>query len=151
MGYMASHPLTGVGVAAFPIAEGRLSSLAERQAFGMGLKWSAAHNSFVQIGAELGVGGLLLFLILLYASFKATAEIVRGPPGSSKRRGGDDAALAQALIGTLIAYCVAGFFLSQAYSAFMYSIYGMLAGFWYVTVGRWRMAARRGRAAVAVR
>jgi O-antigen ligase len=147
MGYMMRRPITGVGVAAFNVAEGTLSPLASRQAFGLGLKWSAAHNSFVQIAAELGVGGLLLFLALLYTSFRATAEIGRGPPGSSKRRRGDEAALAQALTGTLIGYCVSGFFLSQAYSAFMYSIYGLLVGFWYVTVGRWRVATPPGRAA----
>src|SRR5262245_45081796 len=141
MGYMESHPLTGVGVGSCSIAEGRLRPLAVRQAVGSGLKWSTAHYSFVLIGAELGVGGLILMLVLLYSSFKAMVEIARGPPGSSNVRRGDEAALAQALTAPFIGYCVAGFFLSQAYSAFMYSIYGLLTGFWYVTVGRWRVVA----------
>ncbi len=136
--YMVTNPVTGVGVGAFAIAEGTISPLAAQQDHGIGLKWSAAHNSFVQIGAELGIGGLILFIALQYTSFRATAQIGRGPPKSQRRRRSTEAALAQALTGTLIGYCVSGFFLSQAYSAYMCAIYGLLVGFWYVTVKRWR-------------
>ena len=126
MGYMLQRPLLGVGAANFPVAEGRISPLAGRQELGQGLKWSAAHNSFVQVGAELGVPGLLAFLLLLSAAFRATRALgrARAPDGSVP----DAAALGQALTATLVGYCVAGFFLSQGYSAYLYTILALVAG-----------------------
>jgi len=60
MGYMVARPFLGVGANAFPQAEGRFSAYGrERQAAGRGVRWAAAHNSFVQVGAEPGVSGLL--------------------------------------------------------------------------------------------
>lgn len=127
IGYMMSYPLFGVGANAFPIAEGTISPLAERQSVGIGLKWSAAHNSFVQIGAELGIPGLLIFLALLLTAFRTLHRIAV----EARRRSGPqarEAALAQALIASLIAYCVAGFFLSEAFSPYLYSVLGMTVG-----------------------
>ena len=37
------------------------SPFAERQQLGRGVKWNAAHNS-CQVGAELGIPGLLMFV-----------------------------------------------------------------------------------------
>jgi O-antigen ligase len=127
MGYMVDHPFFGVGANAFPAAEGMISPLAQRQDIGIGLKWSAAHNSFVQIGAELGVGGLVLFLVLLVRagrSLGAISSLPRGPRG----RALPEAGLAQTLGAALVGYCIAGFFLSQAYSAFLYSMLGIIVG-----------------------
>ena len=141
MGYMLGSPFVGVGANAFPVAEGTLSPYAARQAIGIGFKWSAAHNSFVQIGAELGVGGLLCFLALLYSAFRALRRVDRlgrRLPGSAP-----PAALAQALIATLLAYCIGGFFLSQAYSPLLYAVLGMIVGL--VKVARaWARTATAG-------
>ena len=126
VGYMLDRPLLGVGASAFGIAEGTISPLAARQELGHGLKWSAAHNSFVQIGAELGFPGLAAFVLMLAAAFRALRARgrARAPDGSVP----DGAALAQALTATLVGYCVSGFFLSQAYSAYLYSILALVAG-----------------------
>ena len=125
LGYMAGHPLTGVGIGAFPIAEGTLSPLASRQAYGVGLKWSAAHNSFVQAGAELGVVGLAAFVGMIAAGVAASRRSVAGA-----RRHGDasSAALADALGASLTGYAVSGFFLSQAYAPFLYAQLGLVLG-----------------------
>lgn len=127
VGYMARNPVLGVGANAFPMAEGMISPLAARQEMGQGLKWSAAHNSFVQVGAELGVPGLLAFLAMLAAAFRAVLAMGRA--------GGPQAALGQALAATLVGYCVSGFFLSQAYSAYLYSVLGMITALACVAVG----------------
>jgi O-Antigen ligase len=124
MGYMMGHPFTGVGANAFPAAEGMISPLAARQQLGIGLKWSAAHNSFVQIGAETGVIGLALFIAMLYQAARALAR--RRSNGSGGTEAGD--AMAQTFAATLVGYCVAGFFLSQGYSAYLYAILGLVAG-----------------------
>src|SRR4029077_16062919 len=57
LGYMLENPLFGVGPNNFQTAEGTLSPYAERQQFGVGVRWNAAHNSYIQVGAELGVVG----------------------------------------------------------------------------------------------
>ncbi|HEX7120385.1 MAG TPA: O-antigen ligase family protein [Longimicrobiales bacterium] len=119
IGYMLDRPFLGVGVGVFPVADGLLAPQAERQRYGLGWRWAAAHNAFVQIGAEAGVTGLLLFLALLGVALRTSFRIgfgSRGPPDTSAH-----AAMGQALTGVLIAYCANGFFLSQAYGVLLYS------------------------------
>lgn len=127
IGYMNEHPLFGVGANAFPVAEGTISPLARRQERGIGLKWSAAHNSFVQVGAELGYPGLIAFVTLLALAFRTMWRVGRASSSTDpvRRRQG---VLGQALVGSLIGYVVAGFFLSQAYSAFLYGTLGIIVG-----------------------
>jgi O-antigen ligase len=86
----------------------------------VGFKWSAAHNSFVQIGAELGVLGLGLFVALFAVAVRALSRVGRGQ--------GAAAFLAQTLTASLVAYVVSGFFLSAAYWAYLYTLLGMVAG-----------------------
>src|ERR1043165_5782211 len=71
LGYMTSYPVFGVGVRNFPVAEGTISPQARRQERGLPVRWGAAHNTYIQIGAELGIPGLLLFLGLLWSTFAA--------------------------------------------------------------------------------
>lgn len=124
IGYMMSHPFLGVGARAFPQAEGHLS-FAALHAQGQGMKWSAAHNSFVEVGAELGIIGLFLFVTSIYMAL----AFVRRVGHERTRRARDALApMGHALAGTIIAYCVAGFFVSAGYSAYLYSIFGVVIG-----------------------
>ncbi|MFL5542602.1 MAG: O-antigen ligase family protein, partial [Longimicrobiaceae bacterium] len=125
MSYMAARPLTGVGASGFFVAEGTLSGRAKEAALrGHGLKWSAPHNSFVQAGAELGVPGLLLFVLLLAAAYRSGRDRGRavGPPGTRAPPG---ALLGEAFAASLAGYVVTAFFLSQAYAAFLYTLLGL--------------------------
>ena len=115
-------------MAGFPTAEGTISELASRQAEGIGLKWSQAHNSFVQIAAELGIPGLVAFLMLLWNWYDQSRRIARSRQTVAGWCG--EYSLAQALIGSIVGYMIAGFFLSQAYAAFLYSLIGIQVGFW---------------------
>lgn len=113
-GYMLKNPVLGVGVACFPVAEGVLSGKEDE---GFGVKYGAAHNSFIQVGAELGVLGLIAFTGMLAGAFHGTR---RGARGGRRRRGLDphadeDRLLAIAIEGGLVAFVVTGFFLSFAY------------------------------------
>jgi O-antigen ligase len=110
LGYMEARPILGVGIGGFPSAEGELSQEArDARAHGHGTKWSEPHNSFVQVGAELGVPGLLLFLAMLWTA-------VRGLRGSA------DPGFAVALVAALVAFAVGGFFLSLAYKEMLYTL-----------------------------
>lgn len=127
LSYMADRPVTGLGLAAFPLAEGTISPLARRQQFSDGVKWSAPHNSFLQIGAELGVLALVIFIATLVGALLLSGRLAR----DALARGGQNiavAALARAQGAALVGYAVAGFFLSQAYAPFLFVLLGMIVG-----------------------
>src|SRR5262249_21341801 len=84
VGYIAQYPLFGVGADNFQAAEGLLSPMATRQQYGVGVKWSAPHNSFLQICAELGIPGLVFFVGMLVSAFRT----LKRPPRSLRDRAG---------------------------------------------------------------
>ena len=73
---MTQNPLTGVGIGIFAIAEGS----SRKDTGGPKEPWKTAHNSFIQIGGELGVGGLILFILLIYYLFKSLRKIISKDP-----------------------------------------------------------------------
>ena len=150
MGYMRQRPVFGVGARNFSVAEGTISEQAAMQEYGKGFKWSEAHNSFVQVAAELGVFGLLSFLLQLWFAFKSLRIIQKKATGPPAEVAGTRS-LAQALTGSLIGYVVAGFFLSQGYSAFLYVILGMVVALYKVTVMTAAPPPRRAPGSVPVR
>ena len=113
IGYMVSNPLLGLGPGNFQAAEGTLSPLAERQQYGIGVRWNAPHNSFVQIGAELGFPGLALYIAVIVSAFLAL-------------RRGDG--IAPALTASLLGFVVGSFFLSLAYSEMLYTLVALAVG-----------------------
>lgn len=129
---LATHPW-GVGIDNFVTAEGLSHG-------GTG-KWSASHNSFLEIAVELGVVGLVIFLRLLRGAMRTLRDIKmsihpRAPTpflrtvASRRTTKGSQALderghlfqLAEAVEITLWGFIVGGFFLSQAYSAMLYII-----------------------------
>lgn len=83
LSYAARNPITGIGIANFPKAEGILSERAQAQALDQslaGIKWSAAHNSYVQAVSEMGYPGLLLFLSLVLGSAWECRKMARKMP-----------------------------------------------------------------------
>jgi len=129
IGYMLRYPVFGVGPANFPAAEGTLSAFAERQQFGVGVPWNAPHNSFVQVGAELGIPGLLLFIAILVSAFRALYRSSRNAGGFSER----SPELAQALTASLLGFVVGAFFLSLAYAEMLFTLVALAIGLRKVT------------------
>lgn len=126
VGYMLMRPVLGVGADNFEQAEGTLSAISRQYAAeGRGLKWSTAHNSFVLVGAELGVGGLVLFVTMLGTSFYHLAQI-KGGPDDDPVVTPEDTAFAQMLMASLLGFCVAGSFVSASYFAFLYALIGLV-------------------------
>src|SRR5207237_1598421 len=66
--FLAS-PLTGVGIGMYEVAEGLSHG-------GRG-KWSAAHNSFLQLATELGLVGFTLFVALIALSIRSARRARR--------------------------------------------------------------------------
>lgn len=129
LGYMLTHPVLGVGAANFSTAEGRISPHARLQERGRGVKWQAAHNAFVQVGAELGIPGLILFVGMIGSSFVALAAVRRRPDA-----GRAPPQLAQALTAALLGFAVGAFFLSLAYAEMIYTLVALAAGLYKVVV-----------------
>jgi probable O-glycosylation ligase (exosortase A-associated) len=103
---------TGYGVA--DIAMGQFT--------GDRFMWMTAHNSYLQIGLELGIPGLILFLSLLVRTFKDLhwiQSLSRFDQHSSERN------LASMLEISLYGFVVGGFFLSQAYLTLLYLVIGL--------------------------
>jgi O-antigen ligase len=140
--YAITHPLTGVGIDNFRTAEGKLSGLAEeRQREGRGLKWSAAHNSFVQVFAELGLIAGMAFVVLI---FKSTWHLMV-KIGKATRAQGPNADLLGPLLGvSMLAFAVSGFFLSFAYYDIAYILLALASAILLRMLG---MPSRRGRRA----
>jgi len=131
IGYMLANPLFGVGADNFPAAEGTLSPLAERQQYGIGVRWNAPHSCFVQIGAETGVPGLTLFVAILASAFVALRRA--GPAERIQAAASGRALLTPALTASLIGFVVGGFFLSLAYSEMLYTLIAFAVGLRKVT------------------
>ena len=129
LGYMMQHPVLGVGAGNFPTAEGTISPLIRTTPSGKGIKWLQAHNSFVQVGAELGVPGLLFFVLMLSSAFRALREVGRGNPArTAGEHSTPPAQLAQALTASLLGYVVGGFFLSLAYRDLLFVLLALIVG-----------------------
>jgi len=109
-----ANPITGVGIACFPVEHGALS--------GSRLQM-AAHNSLIQITAELGVAGLILFVGIISLSILRARRI-----RIEARQGETESNLlwfASAVEVAFVGFAVSGFFLSHAYSPIFCFLTGM--------------------------
>lgn len=104
---LLDNPLTGVGVGRYP----EMSGNALKNQGGKEV-WKSAHNSIIQIGAETGVFGLLLFLLLNWNTVKIFARTSREATSIKLKKIGE-----MGLVGFLGMFAAA-FFLSQAYSIY---------------------------------
>jgi O-antigen ligase len=125
IGYVMSNPLFGVGTSNFSAAEGQLSELASRQQYGVGVKWNAPHNSFLQVTAENGIPALVFFLGMLASIFR----VLKPAPGRGRvRRSPIPPALKQALRASLLGFIIGAFFLSLAYTQLLYVVVAVAIG-----------------------
>ena len=110
IGYMFRNPVLGVGPGNFQAAEGMLSSFAARQQVGVGVRWNAAHNSYIQVGAELGIPGLVIFLAMIATTFGMLRQLNRSYAAAGDQHEQDVCALTNALTGSLVAFVVGAYF-----------------------------------------
>lgn len=119
------HPLTGVGLGNFVVLEPSYSTQSINLSF-VNLVVNeplVAHNAYLEVAAELGLGGLVLFVILLGA---AAVGAVRG---LARFAGLDDPLewYARGLVAGSIGLYAAIFFLSAEYKKQLWLIVGLLA------------------------
>ncbi len=118
---MLSNPLLGVGAGNFPPNFPRFAPGAD----GVG-RWKTAHSIYFLILGELGLPGLMLLLYFvfwnLYENRRLTKEIMKQGLAKSSR----EVRLVGSLSASLLAFAVAGAFLSAIYYPHMYVIAGLL-------------------------
>ncbi len=130
IGYMLRRPVLGVGLDSFETAEGVLSGKANE---GFGIRYTAAHNAFVQIGAELGVFGLAAFVVALWSAGRGCRRIQRLASRdltTHPQVAEQEARLAAAAYGSLIGLIATGVFLSLAYYPATFFALAACVGVW---------------------
>ncbi|MDA8389469.1 MAG: O-antigen ligase family protein [Gammaproteobacteria bacterium] len=103
---IAAHPL-GVGMRNFPIAEGHLVENV------LGERWMDAHNALLEVTAELGIVGGIIFLTLLKRAMQAASRLKRAVNPEL-------AAIGLSLVLALFGYFITASFLSKAYAVILY-------------------------------
>lgn len=118
---MFQKPLLGSGVSCYMSAYGGALVEGEFEPIGneYDRKWKVAHNSFLTIGVELGLIGLIIYLILIYCAIKNFTETKRLAKINGLR---DIYEYADMFRISLIGFLVCAFFLSQAYSINLFLI-----------------------------
>src|SRR5262249_2759067 len=96
---MLENAVIGVGAGGYETAEGLSHGGAGR--------WSAAHNAFLQIGAELGLVGLSLFIFLIYRVLNNCRHVIRLAQHEAPTA--DVVWLAKSVELSVYGYIVAGF------------------------------------------
>src|SRR5205814_5657213 len=128
VGYMLDHPVFGIGINNFERAEGTISDKVRRSFAGDPIRWTAPHNSFVQVAAELGIPGLILWSSLIIGGLVGMVRMRRRLPRAWLQGDAEGRFLYLATVHlplALVGFAIPAFFLSFAYS----DIVSILAAF----------------------
>ena len=110
--YAASHPLVGAGV-----GQGALAMNEQR-----GARWLNVHNVYLQYAVELGLPGLVLFLLLFRASLRSALLAQRI---AAYARASGLFHLSESVRVSLLAFVVAAMFHPAAYQFWFYLLAGL--------------------------
>jgi O-antigen ligase len=132
IGYMLGHPLFGVGVANFARAEGTISPIASaRLSQGLSVEWIAPHNTYVQVGAEMGVPAVVIWLSLLFGGTVGLWRIGKRLPASWEGESAERKFLSDVCVFlpiSFLGFAVTSLFLSHAYTIVAYILFAYLGG-----------------------
>lgn len=112
-GYAFANPILGVGIGNFGSAEGRSDIGQARAMRRTGWKWGTAHNSYIQVAAEMGLIAFAAFVLITVGSVIALFRTHLRHPEDR---------LAPLLAVSLLGFCVTGYFLSWAYYDLTYAL-----------------------------
>jgi O-antigen ligase len=143
-GYEAflAHPMVGLGA-------GQFSNYQPQR---RDEPWRETHNSVLQVASELGIFGLLLFVVLVVSGFAAVLRATRAlrrtrhPPPNGVRARHELELFGAALVASLTGWFAAAMFASVAYYWTFYLVLGLATTFSEITVrdARGLMDASRG-------
>jgi len=111
--YVVRHPVVGAGVGMNVLALNEVR----------GPAWKEVHNVYLQHAVDLGVPGLVLFLVLLTGCLRTAGEVRRRTAGIPAHR--ELFCLAEGIQISLAAFSVAALFHPVAYHFYFYYIAGL--------------------------
>jgi O-antigen ligase len=129
--YVAYHPIVGVGLGMDTLALNEVR----------GPVWKEIHNVYLQYAVDLGIPGLILFLMLLTGCLKSARDAQRRSVQESVL--GELFYLAEGIRISLIAFAVAAFFHPVAYHFYFYYIAGLALAAGTINVSSERKYDRR--------
>jgi len=113
VGYLATHPILGAGIGQNTLAMNEV----------LGPDWKVVHNAYLEYAIDLGLPGLILFLLLFVGSVRSAGRAARL---AAMRPGGHDlSVLANGIRVSLVAFSVAAFFSPVAYHFHFYYFAGL--------------------------
>lgn len=89
-----------------------------------GSTWTAVHNVYLQLGVELGLPGVALFVALVATSLRSARRAQRA---AKRSEDSDLFHLAEGIEVALLAFAVSGLFYPVAYHFYFYLIAGLAA------------------------
>jgi O-antigen ligase len=114
MEMLNSHPLTGIGLRNFPYYFHDFFG-----SYSFHNRLEVAHNSFVQVGSELGYPGLALFIAIILRSFFVTAQ-ARKTLREKQLTAHWLYVFSVGLDCAMIGYCIGGFFMAVAFYPYVW-------------------------------
>jgi len=112
-GYVMSHPLVGAGIGQNILAMNEL----------LGPAWLMLHNAYLQYAVDLGLPGLLLYVLLFVASVRSAGRAAR--LAATRPDGRELSVLANGIRTTLMTLAVGAFFGPIAYHFHFYYFAGL--------------------------
>jgi putative inorganic carbon (HCO3(-)) transporter len=113
--YVAENPLIGAGAGMDALALNEVR----------GTNWTEVHNVYLQYAVDLGIPGLVLFLLLLRESLKSARQAERR---SSKTVGSHELRhIASGVFISLLAFAVAALFYPDGFKFYFFYIAGLAA------------------------
>ncbi len=152
VGYMMEYPIGGLGINNFQRAECTISPKAQGTLpYGGRLFCTAPHNSYLQIGAELGFPGIILWLVMILGGIVKLRTLAKRLP--SHWESGDSEARFLFHAPRYLAICLTGFavtsfFVSHAYLDPVYLLMALMAGTYTAAadrIRRERLGAMQGQ------
>jgi O-antigen ligase len=132
IGYMMSYPVFGVGINNFARAERELSERGRSYLVGLGVRAIAPHNTLVQVGAEMGIPAVVLWLTLTFSGIVGLLRIRRRLPREWEHSGDPEQrflySASTMLPVAFIGFTATSLFVSFAYLAPFYVLVALLSG-----------------------
>ena len=124
-----SNPLFGVGLSSFKYL---FPEYSKKQGLALVATEREAHNMFLEVAAETGLIGFLIFSLLLVVSFKTVVNARRYFLDMGML---DYAGMATSLLAGLVGYFVAALFVHNAFPRYFYLLLGIAFSLSYVKEG----------------
>lgn len=118
-----TNPLTGVGIDCFPWAH----YLARLDAGDTYRVYHAAHNSFLQVAAEVGLIGFAVYMLIIVRGLQTFSRTSRMQSQAGSAESRQLGALGGYMLLGFVGLLVAGLFLTHGYSVFLTLYFGLAA------------------------